>query len=673
MVAEFRYIAVRRQRFEYSLLRDEYAASAAHWNPRSTFCWTPWITATIEARVMLAQVQLADPTGAATPCTTALTVMTMPGPDTTPVATRLATARRAVRALPTIAELWVTYATLLAQAGDTTGAQAAWREGETAVGHAMLRVQVSLWQMVALVQRGDSVRARALQRSIRSAALHDGRPGVLAAYLTEVVQVPMLREGDGGEEQIVNRIIALSATRGGWAVTANALDDEGKSLIDGGQPLKAIPVLSRAVVIADSARVSDLQLMARTLRGRAYTKAGRVADGERDLRKALHRRGERRAAWYRADAFHNIAHLYESEGRWTDATRAIDTFTVLARRMHFGPEITSLLDAGEIRWKAGWHASADLAFRQMVRAIDSTRGDYYYAGEYFERTGNLERARDYYARAVEEVASDPAGFAGMSRVQSALGHADSAETWARAHDARIVNWQPLDIPMLPLTLARNGRTAEAMRIAHGWAARQIAAGNVEGAALATLQVAQLLLDAGHPDSAVVETERIDSIVSALNLPREAIRARVIRGTALVRLGRSAAGVRALDSALAAAERHPSSDVLIEAHEALGEAFAATGRTDSALHEFDLAALAVEHTTLDLTADLDRAGYRDRNLRPFDGALRPAARGTSAPRSTDELVRWLSRRNAAALALGASDAELCAERRRPPRARAGVPD
>ncbi len=671
VMAEFRYVALRRQRFEYTVLRNEYSASATHWTPRSAYCWTPLVTAAIDARVAYPQVLRADPTGGATPCSAALVVMTMPGPDTASVATRLGFARRALRALPAIPDIWITYATLLAQAGDTAAAEAAWHNGEIAVGHPLLSAQVSLRHLIALAQRGDTVRARALQRTMRAAAMRDGRRGLLVAYLAGMQQLPALRDDDdGGEQQIVDRIVTLSATRGGWAVAATALSDEGKTLIDGGQPLKAVPVLSRAAAIGDSVHVSDLQLMALTLRGRAYTKAGRLADAQKDLRRALIAGESAARAWYRADAFHNIAHLYESEGRWIEATRAIDTFTVLARRMDYGPEITSLLDAGEIRWKAGWHASADLSFRRMVRAIDSTRGDYYYAGEYFERTGNLERARDYYARAVEDVGSDPAGFAGMSRVQTALGHADSAETWARAHDVRIVNWQPLDIPMLPLTLARNGRTAEAMRIAHAWSARQISAGNVEGAALATLQVAQLLLDAGHADSAVIETERVDSIVGALSFPREAIRARVVRGTALVRLGKSAAGIRTLDSALAAAERHPAPDVLVDAHEALGEAFAATGRGDSALHEFNLAALAVEHTTQDIMADLDRAGYRERNLRPFDGALRVLLPLQARRGNIDDLVRWISRRNAAALALEASDsgASLSGGRGREP----GVP-
>jgi len=92
---------------------------------------------------------------------------------------------------------------------------------------------------------------------------------VIAAYLAGMQHLPALRDADGGEEQVVGRLLALSATRGGWPVAAAALTDEGKSLIDGGQPLKAIPVLSQAVTIADSVRVSDLQLVARTLRGRA--------------------------------------------------------------------------------------------------------------------------------------------------------------------------------------------------------------------------------------------------------------------------------------------------------------------------------------------------------------------------------------------------------------------
>ena len=657
IVAEYRYVALRRQRFEYRALRDEYAASAAHWDSHGTQCWTPLVIGIIDVRVTFAEVLRADRTATPTLCTAALVMLTMPAPDTMSVAARVRYAVRAVHASPANSEIWVRYAIELTRSGDAAGGEAVWREGDNAVVHPMLRMKMAIWHIAELLGGGDTTAARSLLGATRAAALRDGRRGVVAAYLSGAQQFPTLCGDDGGPDHIVARILALSESPGGWAVAAQALADRGKALIDGGEPLKAVPGLSRAVAIADSVHVSDLQLMVRTLRGRAYTKAGRSADAERDLKEALVAGDRAARQWYRADAYHNLAHAYESEGRWPEAERAVDKFAELARRMDYGPEITSLLDAGEIRWKAGWHASADVEFRKMVRAIDSTQGDYYYAGEYFERSGNLERARDYYARAVEQVGSDPAAFAGMSRIHAALGHADSAETWARAHDALVVTWQPLDVPMLPPRLASDGRGAEAMRIAHSWAMRQIEAGNVEGAAIATLQVAQLLLDAGHADSALVETQRIDSIVSALSLTREVIRTRVIRGTALVRLGRSAAGVRTLDSALATAERHPSEDILMDVHEALGEAFAATGRIDSALHEYDLAALAVEHATLDLTGDLDRAGYRERNLRPFNGALRQLLAARARLGSADELVRWLSRRNAAALALGAAGARV----------------
>ena len=77
--------------------------------------------------------------------------------------------------------------------------------------------------------------------------------------------------------------------------------------------------------------------------------------------------------------------------------------------------------------------------------------------------------------------------------------------------------------------------------------------------------------------------------------------------------------------------------------ALGEALATTGRTDGALREYNLAALALEHATLSIPEDLDRARYRERNLFPFDGAIRLLLASDRRPRRTDELVRWMSRR------------------------------
>lgn len=663
IVAEYEYVALRQQRFELGALRDEYAAGAVRGGVRNTLCMAPWLADYAETQSRVREVTAGERAAGATACTTAqLGLMSLEPPLSTTVGLELA--RRGTRVFPTVPLMWANYATLEGRNAQIARSEAVWLEAERAVGHPLLRVRLAMQHVALRLQRGDTAGARALARAMRAAVLRDGRPGVVGEYLERIAEIRELWSEEGSESEIVGRLLALCSSTGDWAVAAQTLVDQGKMFIDAGEPLRAIPLLSRAVAIADRVGVPDLQLVARTLRGRAYTKAGRLSDAERDLQAAVVA-GERSArVYYRADAYHNLAHLYESEGRWPEATRAVDRFVALAKQMLNTSEVASLLDAGEIRWKAGWHAAADVSFHEMVRVVDRTH-DWYFAGEYFERSGDLARAQSYYVRGVTDFPSDPASLAGMMRVHDALGHADSAETWARRHDAKIVSWPPLEVPLLPVLLARHGRFAEATRIAHAWSDRQIRAGNVEGAVLATLQVAQLLLDAGHADSAFAEAARTDSLGNSFNLTREMIRARVIRGTALVRLGKSGAGIRELDSALTLARRHPSADILSEIHLALAEALSATSRADDALREYDLAALAVERSTSGISEDLDRAGYRERNLRPFDGATRLLLASTGRPGRIQELVRWSSRRNAAALALGASGAAGGAPRESPP--------
>ena len=647
IVAEYHYFVLRQKRFELAALRDEYAGSATPWNSRGAFCWAPWVATYADQRSHISDVVNADLATGITECSNAQMSLQKPQrADAIPFATR------AVRAFPMVPALWGNYAELYELTGQTARAEAVWLDAERAVGHPLLRVQLAMFHIFAHLQRGDVTGARALQRVVRSAVSRDGRPGVVAEYLTRVVERRELWDDEGGEPRIIRQVLSLTVSSGSWAVAAQVLTELGKTLIDRGEPLKAIPWLSQAVGIGDSVHVTDLQLVARTLRGRAYLKAGRLSNAEQDLLAALVAGAGAARAYYRADAYHNLAHLYESEGRWPEATRTVDHFVALAKPMQNGLLVTSLLDAGEVRWKAGWHASADAAFREMVSAIARTNSSWHYAGQFFERNGDLDRARNAYLQGLKSSPFNPLPLAGLSRVHAALGHADSAELYAKAHDAQLVNWPPLEVPLLPALLGRRGRFGEAIRIAHSWASRQVQAGNIEGAAIATLQVAQFQLDAGHPDSAIADAERTDSLAGAVHLTRERIRARALRGTALIRLGKSDSGVRIVRSALVLAHRHPSADILFESHMALGDALAATGRTVDALREYDHAAIAVEHATLSIGDDLDRAGYRERNMRPFDGATRMLLSSGGLQRHTDEIVRWSSRRNAAALALGA---------------------
>ena len=94
----------------------------------------------------------------------------------------------------------------------------------------------------------------------------------------------------------------------------------------------------------------------------------------------------------------------------------------------------------------------------------------------------------------------------------------AAKTKSESGRVQIVTWPPLEVPLLPVVLARRGNFAEATRIAHGWADRQIRAGNVQGAAIATLQVAQLLLDARHADSALASVHCADNRSSSAASP-----------------------------------------------------------------------------------------------------------------------------------------------------------
>jgi CHAT domain-containing protein len=90
--------------------------------------------------------------------------------------------------------------------------------------------------------------------------------------------------------------------------------------------------------------------------------------------------------------------------------------------------------------------------------------------------------------------------------------------------------------------------------------------------------------------------------------------------------------------------------------ALGDALAAVGRPASALAAYDRAARTVERITVGLRGDVDRAGYRERHLRPFDGALVVLLGAATPPLSAlDAALLWAERRKAAALALATAGA------------------
>jgi len=95
-----------------------------------------------------------------------------------------------------------------------------------------------------------------------------------------------------------------------------------------------------------------------------------------------------------------------------------------------------------------------------------------------------------------------------------------------------------------------------------------------------------------------------------------------------------------------ARSHPTADLLLRTHIALGRAQAATGHREEALASYRSAARTLDDMGSSLEADLDRARFRDRNLDPLDEAMRLLLE--AEPPDAIRLLEWNQRRKSAAL-------------------------
>ncbi|MBI1723134.1 MAG: CHAT domain-containing protein [Gemmatimonadetes bacterium] len=564
----------------------------------------------------------------------------------------LASFARAARFRPDRPDFWYDYALVL-------GAHGRWDEAERVIRaairqhrHPMDQTYLYLMQARIAHQRGASNRTAVLRRAIADAAARDGRPGLRMAQLYQAaycVWAPCSPER-------LWELINFASEHGAWPIAVQALEWLGRDFIDRGEPAAALPALDRAAAIADTVGSAQWQAFVYTRRGRACAKLGRLAEAERDLRWAAAGAREAREPYWVAEAYHNLAHVYESMGRLVEASRAADQYIQAAGADRLSaPAMMSYHDAGMIRWKAGWHAAAHAAFREMVKIIDEQRDNNYWAGEYYERIGDWRRAIEYYRRGLNSRAQGDRldrthNLAGLARAHEALGQLDSAEAAARAHDGRPELWGPLSSPLLPGVLARRGRLPEAVRSAAVWAARQVHGGNIQGAAIAHLQLAELLRRWGKPTAALGAARTAESLAVNLNLTDELIDARRLGGVALLDLRQVDSGLATLRAAAALADARPTAAGLLGTHVSLGDALGDLGRADQALAAYERAARVVETMTGRFDVDLDRARFRDRHLAPFDGALRVLLRAGASGERLEQVVRWSQRRKAMALAL-----------------------
>ncbi|MGQ0815798.1 MAG: CHAT domain-containing protein [Gemmatimonadota bacterium] len=508
--------------------------------------------------------------------------------------------------------------------------------------HSLERIELGVELANAALAAGDSAAGRDGLARLRSAAARDARPGIL--YRSPPVD---MRDPVVGQK----KKLELATAHGAWARAVDALHVLGKYALDRGDPASAVRYHDAEIALVDAHDSPRLRLIAYVQRGRALSKLGRLRDAERNLLTAIALAPRVRDPYYLIEAYHNLAHTYESRGQWYEAARAADFYIASAHgRESTGQRVMSLYDAGVIRWKAGWHAAAQRDFEEMVRAVDAVNAEHYWAGEYFERIGELTRAIPYYRQAVAGISDVSIGLAGLTRVFLALGQEDSAEIAARRHDALQTVWQPLETPLLPGVLARRGRLSDAAALSHSWAAHQRARGNAHGAVIATLELGDLLLRAGDARAALIEAERAAGWAREFHLADELIRSQRIVGAARIQLGSIAAGSRLLEAAARQAYARAAPAAVIATHVDFGDALLAAGKPEAALITYGRGARAVEAVTYRLDTDINRVGYRDQHLAPFDGALRALAAMPPTRGNLERLVHWSMRRKAAALRL-----------------------
>jgi CHAT domain-containing protein len=550
---------------------------------------------------------------------------------------------RATAAAPALHEPWLRRAIRLRSLGRVDESRAVVEEGITRSQHPLHRIILYSYLANALATAGDTVKAGELRRALAAAVERDGRPGLRA-------EAPAI-DAAASLERVQERLRIASAAGSPWEEWS-ARRAVGSGLSDAGRPAEALLHLDRAVRIADSLGTPMMQQESYRFRGRVYEKLGRHTEAEGDLRRAIAvgtRVGDR---YFLAEAYHNLAHVYEGQGRMAEASRTVDRFIELTRPLqHAQPRMMSLHDGGLIRWKAGWPAAANAAFAEMVRVVDEQERGHHWAGEYFERIGDLPRALHYYRKgAVLDPEERSLNLAGLARVYQDLGLADSAEVAARAHDSVMSN--QLDVPMLPPILAAAGRSDEAVTIARAWARKQAGQGNVHGAALATNALAELLLRYGDARTALREAAVAESLAQRINLTDQLIRAHRLQGQSRLGMHDRAGGLRLLNQAAVMAAAHPTAEAVLLSQLALGDALAEASLPDQALTAYDRAARVVEGMTVRLERDFDRARFRHGQLAAFDGAVGILLRQPATPRRLAELAAWSQRRKAASLALAA---------------------
>lgn len=444
----------------------------------------------------------------------------------------------------------------------------------------------------------------------------------------------------GAAIDTVTREAAVIAQRhGAWGDCAYTLYVGGGRHVDRGDPARAVRLLNEALSCAERAAPYFRAIVGVKL-GRAHLKAGDYSAAIAVLQRALPFTRETGTPYYTSEALHNIAHAYEGAGDWERARAAAQGFVAEAEKLERSSQrIISLRDAGIIYWNSDEGVAARRYFDRMVRLVDAEQHEFHWAAEYFERLGDLQRARTYYRKALHEPGDSARKFAGLTRVYLALNETDSAEVTARLHDA--AHQTPEEVPLLPEVLMRRGKAALAIRGSLEYAKRQAARRNLIGAANAYSQAGALAFGAGRFREAERAAAAALPMARRVNSAPAIARALTLQAAAQSAVGRPAAADRTFRELMPAARRAAEPVLLADAYLVLGAARALRGDLAGALVAFD-SANAFRARVVDRFEDrFDRVRFATPFASAFDDAFAAVLLRGDAARSHD----WLQRRRA----------------------------
>jgi CHAT domain-containing protein len=392
-------------------------------------------------------------------------------------------------------------------------------------------------------------------------------------------------------------------------------------------------------------RSVDAYAQAQLYLGRTYVKAGRLNAAEAALlaaRDVAMRIGDQGTM---VDVEHYLFHTYEASNRRREALDAGYQFIALTGApQRAAGHMMSYHDVGWYYWRLGEYEKARAMLGRMLAIIESLDTDHYWAGEYYERVGDLQRAMQTYARAN---AKDPLDFRSVARrslLAAQMGDSATAIQLAQAHDTAFGHLYPEFTPLLPSVYATFGMSDAAAAAAER--AENVARERKQAAAVANLQLerATLELRRHRPDIALALAD------SAAHTARDVAGFEV---EAIARGTRALAAVLVrqhdtdLDSIVAiangaAARRLPQLQLTLRT--LLGDAYAARGRRLAALRSYETAAALNDSIARSLSSDANRARFRSAKNDVSGKALSLIIRSPTRAQA-DDFTRWSAERKA----------------------------